>query len=185
MQQKLAITATVTGNDQHVGFRAMVMKQAIAYNLAGVARNDANDIVRFTLQGDADRIGEAVAAIREGTKKSSGIEVSTGSCRRRSGLEHIYDRRLDVDKPQDIDPVHARLQAERRRQRHYRDGCQGRLARHSEIDPQGRRFEETRRERLRSRSLRDAEVREKSLLAPDVRLGPQAGGRSETGMAEG
>ena len=56
-QQKQAISATVTGNDQRVGFRAMVMKQAIEYNLAGVAKNDANDIVHFTLQGDADRIG--------------------------------------------------------------------------------------------------------------------------------
>ena len=55
----------------------MVMKQAIEYNLAGVARNDANDVVRFTLQGDEDRIGKAVAAVREGTKKSSNIEVST------------------------------------------------------------------------------------------------------------
>jgi len=77
MKQKQAISATVTGNDQHVGFRAMVMKQAIEFNLAGVARNDANDVVRFTLQGDADRIGKAVAAVREGTKKSSNIEVST------------------------------------------------------------------------------------------------------------
>ena len=63
MQQKQAIAATVTGNDQHVGFRAMVMKQAIAYNLAGIARNDANDIVHFTLQGDADRIGEAGSGV--------------------------------------------------------------------------------------------------------------------------
>ena len=77
MQQKQAITATVTGNDQHVGFRAMVMKQAIELNLAGVAENEANDLVHFTLQGDADRIGKAVAAVREGTKKSSNIEVST------------------------------------------------------------------------------------------------------------
>jgi acylphosphatase len=77
MPQKQAISATVTGNDQHVGFRAMVMKQAIEWNLAGVAKNDANDIVQFTLQGDADRIGKAVAAIREGTKKSSNIEVMT------------------------------------------------------------------------------------------------------------
>jgi acylphosphatase len=77
MPQKQAISAIVSGNDQHVGFRAMVMKQAIEYNLAGVAKNDANDIVRFTLQGDADRIGEAIAAIREGTKKSSNIKVTT------------------------------------------------------------------------------------------------------------
>lgn len=77
MQKTQAISATVTGKDQRVGFRAMLMKQAIAYNLAGVAKNDADDIVHFTLQGDADRIGEAVATIREGTRKSSNIEVST------------------------------------------------------------------------------------------------------------
>jgi len=72
-----AISATVTGHDQEVGFRAMVMKQAIQYNLAGSAKNDTNEIVRFTLQGDAGRIDKAVAAIREGTKKSSDIEVNT------------------------------------------------------------------------------------------------------------
>ena len=77
MPQKQAISARVTGNDQHVGFRAMVMKQAIEFNLAGVAKNDADDIVQFTLQGDADRIGKAIEAIREGTKKSSNIEVTT------------------------------------------------------------------------------------------------------------
>jgi acylphosphatase len=77
LQQKQAISATVTGNDQQVGFRAMVMKQAIECNLAGSAKNDQDEIVRFTLQGDAGRIDAAVAAIREGTKKSSDIKVST------------------------------------------------------------------------------------------------------------
>src|SRR5271156_2938311 len=80
-----AISATVTGDDQEVGFRAMVMKQAIQYNLAGSAKNDTNEIVRFTLQGDAARIDKggaartykAVPAIREGTKKTSNIEVGT------------------------------------------------------------------------------------------------------------
>jgi acylphosphatase len=85
-QQKLAISATVTGNDQRVGFRAMVMKQAIEYNLAGIAKNDANEIVRFTLQDDADRIGMAVAAVREGTKKSSNITVSTAPAAVDAGL---------------------------------------------------------------------------------------------------
>ena len=33
-EKKEAISGTVTGNDQHVGFRAMIMKQAIEYNLA-------------------------------------------------------------------------------------------------------------------------------------------------------
>jgi acylphosphatase len=76
MQQKQAITATVTGNDQHVGFRAMVMKQAIEYNLAGSAKNEEDGSVHFTLQGDSDRLSSALAAIRGGTKKSSNIEVS-------------------------------------------------------------------------------------------------------------
>jgi len=76
-QQKQAISATVTGNDQKVGFRAMVMKRAIEYNLAGFAKNGKNKIVQLTLQGDADRLGLAVAAIREGTKKSSDIDVIT------------------------------------------------------------------------------------------------------------
>jgi acylphosphatase len=93
MQQKQAISATVTGNDQRVGFRAMVMKQAIEQNLAGIARNDANDIVHFTLQGDTDRIGTAVAAIREGTKKSSNIKVSTAPAAVDPGLStfSIFD----------------------------------------------------------------------------------------------
>ena len=72
-----AISGTVTGNDQHVGFRAMIMKQAIEYNLAGFAKNLPNDVVSFTLQGDTKRLSDAVAAIQEGTKKSSGIKVTT------------------------------------------------------------------------------------------------------------
>jgi acylphosphatase len=75
--QKQAISATVTGDDQRVGFRAMVMKQAIEHNLAGFAKNEQNEIVRFTLQGDAIRLSSAIATIREGTKKSSNIEVHT------------------------------------------------------------------------------------------------------------
>jgi acylphosphatase len=75
MHQKQAISATVTGNDQQVGFRAMVMKQAIEYNLAGSAKNERNEVVKLTLQGDANRLDLAVAAIREGTKKSSNIDV--------------------------------------------------------------------------------------------------------------
>lgn len=77
MKAQVAISGTVTGNDEHVGFRAMIMKQAIEYNLAGNARNLPNDVVDFALQGDAKRLDDAVAAIREGTKKSSNIKVST------------------------------------------------------------------------------------------------------------
>jgi acylphosphatase len=69
MQQKQAILATATGNDQGIGFRATIMKQAIEYNLAGSAKNEANGTVHFTLQGDSDRLDSALAAIREGTKE--------------------------------------------------------------------------------------------------------------------
>jgi acylphosphatase len=70
MSQQKAISATVTGDDQEVGFRAMVMKQAIEYNLAGVAKNEPNMIVRFTLQGDGNWVDKAIAAINEGTQRS-------------------------------------------------------------------------------------------------------------------
>ena len=70
-----ALSGVVTGNDQHVGFRAMIMKQAIEYNLAGVAKNQTDGTVDFTLQGDQDRLDPALAAIRDGTKKSSDIDV--------------------------------------------------------------------------------------------------------------
>ncbi len=64
-EEKEAISGTVTGNDQHVGFRAMIMKQAIEYNLGGFAKNLPNDIVNFTLQGDAQRLTDARTTIEE------------------------------------------------------------------------------------------------------------------------
>ena len=85
MPQK-AVSATVTGNDQRVGFRAMIMKQAIEYNLAGSAQNEANGIVTFTLQGDSDRVDSALAAIGDGTKKSSDIKVDANPITVNSGL---------------------------------------------------------------------------------------------------
>jgi acylphosphatase len=47
------------------------MKQAIQYNLAGSARNEANQVVHFTLQGDRKRIDAALDTIQRGTKRSS------------------------------------------------------------------------------------------------------------------
>jgi acylphosphatase len=79
MASREAVEATVTGNDQQVGFRAAVMKQAIEYNLAGSARNDANKIVHFILQGDKDRIDSALSTLQEGTKRSSDIKITTTS----------------------------------------------------------------------------------------------------------
>src|SRR5271170_475422 len=70
--QQEAIAATVTGAKiQKVGFRAMIEKEAIMYNLAGSARNNPDGTVMVSLQGDKDRIDQTLAAIRAGTKKSS------------------------------------------------------------------------------------------------------------------
>jgi acylphosphatase len=72
-----AISATVSGNVQQVGFRAMIQKEAIEYNLAGSAKNNPDGTVQFSLQGDTNRINQAVTAIREGTKKSRNVKIST------------------------------------------------------------------------------------------------------------
>jgi acylphosphatase len=82
-----AVEASVSGDDQQVGFRALVMKQAIEFNLAGAAQNDPNQVVRFTLQGDKKRINAALATIEKGTKRSSGITVSTSPATIDSSLD--------------------------------------------------------------------------------------------------
>jgi acylphosphatase len=67
-----AIKGIVSGEAiQKVGFRAMIQKQAIMYNLAGYARNIPNGTVSIGLQGDKKRIDKVLDAIRTGTKKSS------------------------------------------------------------------------------------------------------------------
>ena len=77
LQNVTAVSGIVTGNVQEVGFRAMIQKRAIEYNLAGSAENNKEDkSVRFILQGDKDRIDQALKAIRKGTKKSSNVNVS-------------------------------------------------------------------------------------------------------------
>jgi acylphosphatase len=84
--QQKAISATVTGDDQKVGFRAMVMKQAIEYNLAGIAKNEPNMIVRFAA-GRRQAIDKAIAAIDEGTKRSTGVRVSSSQATIEPGLK--------------------------------------------------------------------------------------------------
>ena len=70
--QQQAITGTVSGEAiQKVGFRAMIQKQAIMYNLAGYARNIPDGTVSISLQGDKNRIDKVLDAIRAGSKKSS------------------------------------------------------------------------------------------------------------------
>jgi acylphosphatase len=70
--QQEAVTGAVSGQAiQKVGFRAMIQKQAIMHDLAGAARNVPDGTVSISLQGDKDRIDQALAAIRAGSKKSS------------------------------------------------------------------------------------------------------------------
>jgi acylphosphatase len=70
--EQQAISATITGAKiQKVGFRAMIQKEAIMFNLAGFARNNADGTVAVLLQGDKDRIEQTVAVMRAGNKKSS------------------------------------------------------------------------------------------------------------------
>jgi acylphosphatase len=86
MSQKTAVQATVTGQDEGVGFRAAVMKQAIAYNLAGSAVNEPNNIVTVTLQGDGKRIDKAIDTLRT-DKKFPGITIATQPAKVVSYLE--------------------------------------------------------------------------------------------------
>ena len=74
-----AVSGTVTGNVQKVGFRAMIQKQAIQYNLAGITENNFDGSVRFSLQGDSDRIKQALKAMKKGPKRATNVKVSTSS----------------------------------------------------------------------------------------------------------
>jgi acylphosphatase len=87
MSKREAVAAIVTGHDERVGFRALVMKQAIQYNLAGLASNQPNNIVHFSLQGRKKRIDAALHTIQKGTKRSSDIKIKT--------VEASFDPALD------------------------------------------------------------------------------------------
>jgi acylphosphatase len=74
--QQEAITATVIGEKvQKVGYRALIQKQAIMYNLAGYARNNPDGTVGVALQGDEDRIAKTLEAVSAGNKKSSQANI--------------------------------------------------------------------------------------------------------------
>ena len=83
--EQQAIKGIISGEAiQKVGFRAMIQKQAIMYDLAGAARNVPDGTVSISLQGDKDRIEKALEAIRVGSKKSS-----------RNNIVNVADAALD------------------------------------------------------------------------------------------
>ncbi len=70
--ERQAVKGIVSGAMiQKIGFRAMIQKQAIRYNLAGYARNIPDGTVSISLQGDKHRIDKVLDAIRAGNKRSS------------------------------------------------------------------------------------------------------------------
>jgi acylphosphatase len=78
-QSVIAVSGTVTGKVQKVGFRALIQKQAIEYNLAGSTKNNDDGSVQFLLQGDADRIDEALVVIRKGPERARHVKVNTST----------------------------------------------------------------------------------------------------------
>jgi acylphosphatase len=86
-QNVTAVSGTLTGNVQEVGFRAMIQRQAIQYNLAGSVENNNDKTVQIFLQGDKDRVDQALTAIRKGTKKSSDVNVGVSLASVRPDLQ--------------------------------------------------------------------------------------------------
>src|ERR1700733_3950139 len=72
-----AVSGQISGKVQHVGFRALILKQAIRFNLAGTAKNNPDGTVAFRLQGDAAQIKAALKVVAQGTAKSSAVKVKT------------------------------------------------------------------------------------------------------------
>jgi acylphosphatase len=86
-QNVTAVSGIITGNVQEVGFRAMIQRRAIQYNLAGSVENKNDKSVQVFLQGDEDRIDKALSAVRKGTKKSSDVDVRVSPASIRPDLQ--------------------------------------------------------------------------------------------------
>jgi acylphosphatase len=71
--ERQAISGTVSGNVQRVGFRAMILHVAIAYNLVGSVNSNSDGTVHFILQGDKIRIDHAVITLVAWTSPSRHI----------------------------------------------------------------------------------------------------------------
>ena len=77
MAKKEAVDATVSGDDQQVGFRALVMKQAIEYNLAGSAKTTQTKLsILLCKAARSGSIGRS-QPFEKGTERSSDIRITT------------------------------------------------------------------------------------------------------------
>jgi acylphosphatase len=97
--QQQATTATVTGAKiQKVGFRAMIQKEAIMYNLAGSARNNPDGSVAVRLQGDKDRIDQTSRRYSPRQQEIFAQQYKQpGPSRIGSQSEDVHGLRLDID----------------------------------------------------------------------------------------
>ncbi len=70
MADHKAITATVTGRVQGVGYRYAVVRVAQELGLVGWVRNAPDGSVETWAQGDEDVLGQLVAFLRQGPRSA-------------------------------------------------------------------------------------------------------------------
>jgi len=102
-----SIAGTVSGKVQKVGFRAFVLRQAIAQNLAGWVLNLPDGRISFSLYGPQDRIKEALKKIKEGPDESDVNAVQTWPVADQPGLKTftVYgwtSESRDIHVPRDL-----------------------------------------------------------------------------------
>lgn len=133
---KQAVSAIITGNDEGVGLRALIMKQAIRYNLSGAVWNQPNAVVQFSLQGDDDRIKEALKIIGEGTPRSANLQLRATPEPVESRF--LYGVRLDIDNSAYHEPIRSHLQVAPGGQRALAWRRESRMGPNPALDPEGR-----------------------------------------------
>ena len=74
-QTSSAVEGVIRGRVQKVGFRALIFRQAIRYNLGGMIENFPDGSVHFALQGSPELLKEALTMIRKGTAKAQVNDV--------------------------------------------------------------------------------------------------------------
>jgi acylphosphatase len=89
-----AISGAVSGNVQKVGFRPMILKQAIEYNLAGSVQNTTEGTVQSGCKGHSQWNQEILRC-----------ECQHIPGQGRSKSRQVHGRRLDVRQPKNHSPL--------------------------------------------------------------------------------
>ena len=67
----ITVRVVVEGHVQGVGFRNHTRRSAIANDVTGYVRNDADGTVKMVLQGDQERVEDVIDDVREGPPLST------------------------------------------------------------------------------------------------------------------